>query len=182
MASPMDWPGLHCAHALVSGVQLWGEWLDRRALYRARLIKGRRDVDATEFITRYPVNLAPLPCWQELSESEVRRRCADMVAEIERDTAATNEALRRKPLGADVVLSQDPHSQPRSSKRSPAPMVHAATKKARALFWAAYQRFVDAYRAAAEKLRQGSRDVEFPPNAFPPALPFVEDWEAVWAT
>jgi hypothetical protein len=39
--------------------------------------------------------------------------------------------------------------------------------------WEAYRLFVDAFRRAAEKLRAGDRNAEFPLGSFPPGLPFV---------
>jgi hypothetical protein len=57
--------------------------------------------------------------------------------------------------------------------RSPAPLVHAATKAARKMFYEIYAEFVSAFRAAADALRQGRRDAPFPVGSFPPALPFV---------
>jgi hypothetical protein len=56
---------------------------------------------------------------------------------------------------------------------SPAPLVHAATKAARKLFYETYATFVSAFRAASEALRRGERDAPFPIGSFPPALPFV---------
>jgi hypothetical protein len=56
---------------------------------------------------------------------------------------------------------------------APAPLVHAATKAARKMFYEIYAEFVSAFRAAAEALRQGRRYVSFPAGSFPPALPFV---------
>jgi hypothetical protein len=56
---------------------------------------------------------------------------------------------------------------------SPAPLIHAATKAARKMFYAIYAEFVSAFRAAAEAFRQGRRDVSFPAGSFPPAPPFV---------
>jgi hypothetical protein len=41
------------------------------------------------------------------------------------------------------------------------------------MFYEIYAEFVGAFRAAAEALRQGYRDVPFPAGSFPPALPFV---------
>jgi hypothetical protein len=57
--------------------------------------------------------------------------------------------------------------------RSPAPFVHAATKKARKVIHEAYAYFYAAYREAAEKLKQGDLTAAFPPGSFPPHLPFV---------
>ncbi len=61
-----------------------------------------------------------------------------------------------KPLGAAAVLAQNPLS-----------------KAVRRELWDAYALFVAAYRAAAEKLRAGVRDVVFPAGSFPPPMPFV---------
>ena len=71
-----------------------------------------------------------------------------------------------------TVLAQDPRSEPRRTKRSPAPRFHAS-ERMRKVLYAAYREFVDAYRRAAAKLRAGNRDAPFPPGSFPPALPFV---------
>ena len=171
MASPREWPGVHCVDALVDGTPMSGTWLDRSAMYQAR--RRGDDVERSVFECVYPVRLSPLPCWRQLTESERRTRCAAMVAEIEEQTANVNAALERQPVGATFVLAQDPHSQPRSSDRSPAPLVHAASKRVREMFRAAYRRFVDAFRSAAERVRQGEFDVAFPLYSFPPARPFV---------
>ena len=81
-------------------------------------------------------------------------------------------------LGAAHVLAQHPHARPRRSDRSLAPLVHAAKRRAREAFRAVYRAFVDAFRAAAERVRQGETPVEFPLYAFPPAAPFVGDRRA----
>jgi REP element-mobilizing transposase RayT len=170
--SPLAWPGLHCARALLGREELVGIWLDRSALYHARRDRGGT-VDAAEFETRYPVTLTPLPCWAGMSADEYRAQCAAMVAEIADEARRTNAALGRVPMGARHVLAQHPHSRPRRTNRSPAPLVHAATRRARDVFKAMYRRFVDSFRAAAERLRAGVRDVEFPMCSFPPGAPFV---------
>lgn len=181
VGSPLAWPGLHCARALVGAESLVGTWLDRSGLYHARRNRDG-DVDVVEFETRYRVELAPLPCWSGLSVEEWRERCAVMVAGIEDETRRENEALGRVPPGADFVLAQDPHARPRSSARSPAPLVHAATKRAREAFRAVYRRFVDAFREAASRLRAGDAGREFPLYAFPPPRPFVSGLRSVAAS
>jgi hypothetical protein len=57
--------------------------------------------------------------------------------------------------------------------RSPAPFVHAATRKIRKELGQAYGWFLAAYREAADRLRNGDRNAAFPPGSFPPHLPFV---------
>ena len=76
-------------------------------------------------------------------------------------------------MGAEQIQAQDPETRPETLDRSPAPFIHAATKKARKALYEAYSWFVAAYREAAEKLRKGDREAAFPPGSFPPRLPFV---------
>ena len=77
----------------------------------------------------------------------------------------------RPVLGRKAILSQDPHDEPLTHDRSPAPAVHAATKAIRIMLRVAYWQFAAAYREAALRLRRGDRLVRFPPGAFPPAMP-----------
>ena len=70
-------------------------------------------------------------------------------------------------------MAEHPHSRPARLDRSPAPMIHAATKEARRLFWEGLRRFVEAYRFAAERLREGDLSVAFPEGSFPPPRQFV---------
>ena len=75
--------------------------------------------------------------------------------------------------GAESIVARDPHYRPAKLARSPAPLVHAATKAARKAFYEMYAWFVAAFRSAAEKLKQGDREAPFPLGSFPPGLPFV---------
>jgi hypothetical protein len=119
------------------------------------------------------LTLGPLPCWKDLTDKERYSRVAALVAEIERQAAARREKTGRPSLGVDAILAQDPQRRPGHSKRSPAPFCHAASKDWRQLLRAAYAEFAAAFRRAAERLKQGDHDVQFPQGSFPPALPFV---------
>ena len=96
-----------------------------------------------------------------------------MVADIEAEAAARREQSGSQVLGVSSVLAQQSLSSPNRSKKSPAPLFHAATKAVRQELYEAYGCFVAAYREAAEKLRGGDRTVRFPLGSFPPALPFA---------
>jgi hypothetical protein len=76
-------------------------------------------------------------------------------------------------LGVEAVLTQDPHSRPKRSKKSPAPRFHTWSRGARWALYEAYGLFVAAFRDAAEKLRAGDRMARFPAGSFPPHLSFV---------
>ena len=170
--SPLAWPGATSARAMVGSGEVAGTWVDRSGMYRTRMA-GKRVVQS-DFETRYVTQLAPLPCWSHLSAEEYRLRCAEMIAEIEDETASLNARLGRRVLGVGRISSQDPHGKPRSTSKSPAPMVHAASRAAREIFLEAYRIFLAAYRRAAKALQAGHETVvEFPANAFPPPGPFV---------
>ena len=171
VARAMDWPGVHCVSALTTGTPLEGEWVDRTALDKAR--RRNEHVDESDFSTKYQVKLSKLPCCTGMSPAAYREACAALVADIEREAAQTNAALGQRAVGREAVLQQHPHDRPQSPKRAPAPLVHATLRKSREAFLSAYRCFVDMYRAAAERLRLGERNVVFPPGAFPPPAPFV---------
>ena len=170
IAKLSDWPGAHCAPALASGEPCIGVWFDRHQEWLARL-RGE-DGPRDGFATFHQLVLTPLPCWRHLPAPEVQRRVAEMVAEIEGDCAARHLAEGGKPLGVAGVLRQNPHDHPAHVSRSPAPFAHAASKRARRELRVAYYLFVAAFRAAAERLKRGYRDVAFPDGCFPSPLPF----------
>jgi hypothetical protein len=166
----LDWPGAHCAAALLTGEPAVGAWYDRTRQHVAR--HRREEAPDADFATTYRLELAPLPCWRHLPPEVVRQRVADMVAEIETAAASCHRRERTAPLGVAGVLRQDPHDRPRKSSWSPAPLVHAASRRVRLELQAAYHEFVALFREAAAKLKSGCRDVAFPEGCFPPSLPF----------
>jgi putative transposase len=169
---PRDWPGVHCVRALLEGEALEGLWFDRTQEYLAR--RRGKTFDALEYATREVRELDPLPCWKHLTEEQRRARITALVEDIEAEVAARRKRTGAKLLGVAAVLAQNPLRRPKKTKKSPAPAFHAASKAVRRELWDAYALFVAAYRAAAEKLRAGVRDVVFPHGSFPPALPYVE--------
>jgi hypothetical protein len=166
-----QWPGIHCARALIDGEPLKGFWFDRTQEYAAK--QRGETFGKYEYAEEETVVFDPLPCWSHLPVEEQRRRAASLVQEIEEEARIRREETGIKPLGVAAILAQDPTRRPKKLKKSPAPFVHAATKAMRRLLWEAYASFVAAYRDAAEKLRAGDPDPPFPTGCFPPALPFV---------
>ena len=94
-----------------------------------------------------------------------------MIEEIESDGRQREEETGMPPLGCDAVCRQDPHHEPNQMEKAPAPLVHAVAPEVRRALRRAYFGFLTAYRHAAELLRSGARDVEFPDGAFPRPLP-----------
>jgi len=166
---PQDWPGVHCVRPLLTGEVPEGYWFDRSQENAARA--RREDFDRLRYATRETLRLDPLPCWRGLSPDQIRQRVAGLLEQIDAETAAARQDA--PPLGVEAVLSQDPHSRPRHSKKSRAPRFHTATEEARRILYEAYSWFLAAFRDAAEKLRRGDLSARFPAGSFPPALPFV---------
>jgi len=96
-----------------------------------------------------------------------------MAREIEEEAAAIRKRTGAEPFGAAKILAQAPSTRPERVKKSPAPLLHAASKAVRQVFYEGFALFVAAYRAAADKLKRGDPKPGFPLGCFPPALPLV---------
>ena len=116
---------------------------------------------------------SPLPCWKHLPPEAYWQRVGNMAAEIEADADAARRRTGSRPLGVAAILAQDPWARPERVKRSPAPLLHAASQAIRQVFYEGFALFVAAYRTAAEKLKREDPYPGFPCGSFPPALPFV---------
>lgn len=169
-------PGAHCVEALAEGAHLVGTWYDRTAQYQASRWSGE-PVDeeglTEEGAEEEEVILTPLPCWAHSTEEERRELIRAMIAEIEAEARAKHRANGTRPLGVRKVLQQDPWSRPKRSKNTSKPWFHTATAEGRQVLERAYQLFVEAFRDAAELLRDGHPDPRFPEGSFPPGRPFV---------
>ncbi len=174
VAQPELWPGVHSVQALRNGEPLRGVWYDRTAYCLASRRRGSSP-DLNDFASEELLELDPLPCWaaEGLSKTDIRRRVAEMVDTIIRDAAAEHQAAGTRPSSPEVFRRVHPHERPKTTKRSPAPLVHAATREVRQLFREAYAIFLEAYQDAAALLRTGASRVKFPEGSFPPGLPFV---------
>jgi hypothetical protein len=129
--------------------------------------------DRLRYATLEAATLSPLPCWEHLSPEKQKQRVAEVVEEIEAEAAAERERTGITPPGPAVLRKQNPHDRPMRSKKSRAPLFHAASRRVRQDLYAAYHSFAVAFREAAEQLRAGRLPVTFPVGSFPPALPFV---------
>jgi hypothetical protein len=169
VADPLDWPGAKSAGVLVNGETLKGTWYDGTAIYRAK--SAGKEVDPKEHAIEYDVPITPLPCLSDLSEQDRRTIYAEMRDEQCEAVRARVAATGKEPLGVERILSAHPHSRPRKSKRSPAPLCHASSRKLRTQYRDEHTAFVDAYRQASEQFRSGNLCVEFPGCCFRPSLP-----------
>ena len=170
VASPLDWPGAHCARFLVDGTPVVGRWHDRTLECRAR--RSSLTFDLHAFVEDEVLHLSPIPCWSRSDPLEYRSRIRSLIRHIESSARPEAGGRSASPLGRKALVRQDPRFEPVRLKRSPAPLVHATRAAARSSLRRAYAAFLEAYRRAARSLRDGRLDAAFPPWSFPPALPF----------
>jgi len=102
-----------------------------------------------------------------------KKRIEEIAREIEVDSKTRLEERGVPPLGPDAIRRRSPDTiQPRS-KKSPAPLFLAASKRVRDDLRNTYYSFLAAFREAADQLKVGNRNALFPEGSFPPAMPFV---------
>jgi hypothetical protein len=167
----IEWPGVHCVRAILEDEPLQGIWYDRTKEYAAR--NRGETFERLKYATVEELHLSPLPCWADLPPGVYKQQVAELIEDSEQEAATELKKQNRQPLGVRAVLRQQPHARPNRAKKSPAPLIHAATQAMRKAFWTAYSAFVAAFRDAAELLKGGDRLAKFPVGSFPPRLPFV---------
>jgi len=166
-----QWPGPHCAGALLTDSPLEGVWYDRSREYAAR--KAGETTTPEEFATRYELRLDPLPCWIHMQAASRKRYVAELTQTIEDKARERRRRPGSRPLGRAAVLRQHPHHRPQKLAWSPSVFVHAASKRVRQDFFRAYGLFFATFRKAVERLRAGDLSATFPEGAFPPALRLI---------
>jgi hypothetical protein len=170
VATPFEWPGVTCVHALLRGEPLEGTWYDRTAFARALARKRQSEpVDLEDFGTPHVIEFAKLPCWAHMSDDQYREAIQSLVDEITEETAAEYQG---KVLGAKAILEMNPHDMPAEFVPTPAPVCHASSRADREAYRERYAEFVAAYRHAADLLRRGLHAV-FPLYSYPPAAPMT---------
>ncbi len=173
--SPREWPGVHCASALVHGEPLEGVWFNRTKECAARHCGqeyGTYDF-ATRY-TRYRVGFEQLPAYRHLSAAEYQGKVAELIFEIEAEGKAARNG--DSVMGRERILAQNPYKPPtRKTKNTPQPRFHGKDPDVRKDFMDGLRAFLAQYAEASEAYRGGNLEALgwFPPDCFPPALPFL---------
>ena len=96
-----DWPGIHSVREILAGEPIRGAWFDRTQEHAAN--NRGEDFGRLQYATEEAFELTPLPCWAHLPKEVYRQRVAEMVEEIESETAAELAKSGRVPLGVAAV-------------------------------------------------------------------------------
>jgi REP element-mobilizing transposase RayT len=164
VASPVDWPGVTSARALLGLETLIGYWVDHGR--KRRLERSGRTPHPSEYTKEYRIELAPLPIMEKLSEVQRMVMIRDMIDDIKAKYPGPY-------LGAAAVLAQDPKFEPENPKRSTAPAVHTMSTWLRNRFRQARGLFDAAYRKAADEHARRPTTTAWPFDSFLTAVQYV---------
>lgn len=172
---PQDWPGVHCVRELLAGeTRMAGVWVDRTALYaavrKARRVGRKLAVREADHEQLEVLHLAKLPCWAYLDDAAYKAAVVELVADIlleNQERAATVDSR-----STERIRRQDPEHRPVTTKRSPRPLCHAASRSERRQLHQLLRDWIDAYYQASRRFLAGDRSAldAFPPGAFLPPL------------
>lgn len=168
---PEHWPGPQGVEALQTGEPLRGTWFDRTREWAARN-RGQKPAPH-DYASEVSLFLEPLPCWRHLAPDAVRKRVAELLESVIAEGKEERRVTRSETLGADAAEQQNPQHKPKRLNKTPAPLIHAASRRVRRQLREAYAAFLSAFQEASAKLRSGDLTARFPPGCFPPQLPFV---------
>lgn len=176
---PGDWPGVQCVTETTRGPsRLRGIWHERTAIWEAG--QRGRSLASQARVERETLELCGLPAWESRPLRQRSEAALEIVTDIEKRGREALAETGSRPLGQRAILAQNPHDRPKVSKRSPAPIAHAATLETWLAMKKAYWEFVAAYREAVEQWKEGPGAV-FPEGCFPPRAPFVARAGPAWA-
>jgi REP element-mobilizing transposase RayT len=181
VAKVEQWPGIHFGKTLLEGREwLVGKWINRTKKRRLEVeAQGKKakaegkKVRRKDYTCTLTLKLEQLPCWSHLPWGEYLARIEEIVKRVEREAEVERELRGMEVVGEQAICLRNPQTRPNEVESSPAPLVHAASKRARLEWREAFAWFLMEYREASELLRNGDRNAPFPEGCFPPGLPFV---------
>ena len=151
-----DWPGVHCSPALLQD----------------RVMSTTQDGDSSHKGSGTEITLAKIPCWAHLTDDQYREAVRELIRSIEEEADAEHRVAGTRPVGQSEILKRNPRDRVRLDG-TPLPQFLTFRREVREILRQSYSLFEDAYRAAADRLRQGMGEVRFPVGSFPSPMPFV---------
>ncbi|MBI4616691.1 MAG: transposase [Planctomycetes bacterium] len=158
-----NWPGLSSAPESLHRQSRTFCIFARTAWHKA----GRPD-DKKPFQEFVRLEVAPPPGWEHLRPAECARRLRELVYAREEELRRERKAQGKKVLGVRRILQASPTDRSAHPKKSPRPLCHASTRELWDEYRAHYAQFLELYRIASKRYRDGETDVAFPPGSFPP--------------
>jgi REP element-mobilizing transposase RayT len=179
VAHPAQWPGLHCAKALLNGEVVKGDWFNGTDYGEAKQNQERSAhrvvVKKSEFYQALLINLTPIEPWNHLDSHAQQQRAKELVGEIVADAAAKRKEEGSRVVGRKAVIGMSifkrvpPPTPPWWQERRRqitawARMSDALTQEYLTLYWG----FQEAFRAASDCLK-ALEEASFPEGSWVPA-------------
>ena len=176
---PSQWPGLHCAKALLHGEVDEGSWFNATGYGEAKRnrerIARRVAVRKSEFYQTLAIKLTPIEPWSAFDKAAQRQRAAELVNELVREAAAKRRAEgslvvgRKKVVRMAISKRVSPPAPPWWQERRRqitawAKMSDALTQEYLRLYW----EFQKAFRVASDCLK-ALEEPSFPEGCWLPA-------------
>jgi REP element-mobilizing transposase RayT len=178
VASPVLWPGVHCARDLIAGTCRRGVWFDGtaygKAAHRTRTRRNPRGVNRADYERCYSVTLRKIPCWSDLDDHNYREKVRALVESIVDNAAATRGGDRVRGRRAVLSVPRDHRSSlpphPWYEKRRRMICWASRTAKQTRKYLRDYWEFQRRFRDAARRFLAGELQAAFPPGSFRPPL------------
>ena len=178
---PQDWPGMQGVNHLMFGQKLKGVWFDGTgyaiAKNKASKLKNPPPVKRKDFYQELELEFDTLPVWEDKSEEERQVIIREKVEEIIEKEKTRRQEKGKRVLGVkrakamNVFLGSPPPRPPFWKYRKRVITAWASLRDVATIkYIEAYWEFQRLYRIAAEALKQGLEEPEFPPGAWLPSI------------
>ena len=176
---PSQWPGLHCAKALLNGAVDEGGWFNGTGYGEAKRNQERSvrrgAVRKSEFYQTLLIELTPIGAWSHFDKPTQQQRAEELVGEIVAEAAAKRKEEgigvvgRKKVIRMSISKRVPPPTPPWWQERRRqitawAKMSDALTQEYLRLYWG----FQEAFRAASDCLK-ALEEPSFPEGCWLPA-------------
>ena len=108
VAHPLDWPGLHCARALLTGQSVKGSWFQATEYGIARRNQRRSAshpaVKKKDFYQSVTIKLTPIPPWRHFKEEDRQRLVGELVQSIVDEATGRRKASGVRVVGRKAVM------------------------------------------------------------------------------
>jgi len=178
---PCNWPGLHCAKALLDGESLPGRWFNateyKIAERNQERSKKSTKIHKRDYYDELTITLTPIPAWENLTQHQRQQRANELVKVIVKDASNKRKETGSKVLGKKRVIQMPiftrvlPPKPPwwkerRRQLTAWAKLTDRLTKQYIALYWG----FQKEFRNASYCLKK-NRPAHFPEGSWIPAHP-----------
>ena len=173
-----EWPGVHAARTLRSGVPETGRWFEGTAFGRKQDVENRKKnpqpIDREEYHTTYEVDYAPIPVRAAMAAERYRQWIGEMLDHIAAEWREKRGGVpvsgvahaRSTPLDHTTELPPPPWFEERKRLVCWADPRAPETRDYLDRYWA-HQR---AHTEASKLYRGGDLAVRFPPSSFRPLI------------